>query len=86
MSENKQINGAFLRMMQASAGGALVIEDEIKTTLPKADKLGSLFFCHPETFELMRDNPNQKNLEFKASAGGLKETETPEATPLAAAQ
>lgn len=62
-----------LQIKQASAGGALVIEDEIKTVLPKADKVGSLFFAHPETFELMRDNPNQMALELKAVDGGKAE-------------
>jgi hypothetical protein len=109
MSQNKQVNGAFVRALQihrngevisdlsdalakvtegvmqtgragsvtlklnikqASAGVAIVIEDDIKTVLPKSDKVGSLFFAHPETFELMRDNPNQMSLELKAVDGG----------------
>lgn len=43
--------------------GAVVIEDDITTKLPKAEKVNSIFFFHEGA--LVRDNPKQLKMEFK---------------------
>lgn len=57
------------------AGGksrvAVVIEDDISTTLPKAEKVNSIFFFHEGA--LLRDNPAQLQMKLTAVAGGIQE-------------
>lgn len=43
--------------------GAVVIEDDITTKLPKAEKVNSIFYFHDGA--LVRDNPKQLKMEFK---------------------
>lgn len=57
------------------AGGksrvAIVIEDDIAVTLPKADKANSIFFFHEGA--LLRDNPAQMQMKLTPVAGGATE-------------
>lgn len=57
------------------AGGksavAVTIEDDIKVTLPKAEKISSIFFAHDGA--LVRNNPNQRVLNFAPVEGGQEE-------------
>jgi hypothetical protein len=46
--------------------GAVVIEDDITTKLPKAEKVNSIFYFHDGA--LVRDNPKQLKMEFKPVA------------------
>jgi hypothetical protein len=45
----------------AKAGGAMVIKDTIKATLPKLDNSGTVLFATPEG-NLQRSNPRQEEL------------------------
>ncbi|HUN01075.1 MAG TPA: hypothetical protein PLI96_11410 [Halothiobacillus sp.] len=49
----------------ANAGeGALAVTDDIKLTLPKETKSGSIFFVSPEN-NLIREDPRQRSLELR---------------------
>src|SRR6185312_14852761 len=50
-----------VKVRPASKGGALVVEDEVKTTLPKTEAEGSIFFADEQS-NLLREDPNQKTL------------------------
>jgi len=49
----------------AGTDGALMLDDDISTKLPRAPKRTSIFFANPETGALQRDNPNQMKLGLK---------------------
>lgn len=49
--------------------GAIAVGDDIKVTLPKLDKGGSLFFAN-EDGGLQRDDPDQRHLDLKVVSGG----------------
>jgi hypothetical protein len=44
--------------------GALMVTDDIKTSLPKPEKGGSIFFASPEN-NLIRDDPKQHKLPLQ---------------------
>jgi hypothetical protein len=52
--------------------GAVSVTDEIKLTLPKMDKGGSLFYSD-ENGALLRDDPKQGHLELKTVTGGPRD-------------
>ncbi len=49
--------------------GAMVVEDEIKSSLPKPDDRSSIFFADTESWCLLRDNPNQLALGLRTVDG-----------------
>lgn len=61
----------------ASKGGAMVVEDDISTKLPKSDKEGSIFFAD-DKHNLLREDPNQAVLPLRSIEGGAGE-QKPEA-------
>jgi hypothetical protein len=65
-----------MKIRPASKGGALVVEDEVKTTLPKESGEGSIFFAD-ENHNLLREDPNQKTLPLRTVDGGKAEPEAP---------
>lgn len=64
--------GAVMIKFTVKAAGktanALVIEDDITTKMPKADKVNSIFFY--DHGALVRDNPKQLKLALKEVPGG----------------
>lgn len=62
-----------VRPASKGKAGALVVEDEIKTTLPKSDKEGSIFFADDKN-NLRREDPNQMKLQLRTVDGGEKTT------------
>ncbi len=56
----------------SSIKGAISVCDDIKVTLPKEDKGGSLFYG-AEDGSLLRDDPKQQHLELKTVTGGAKD-------------
>lgn len=64
--------GAVTIKLTVKAAGktanALVIEDDITTKMPKADKVNSIFFY--DHGALVRDNPKQLKLALKEVPGG----------------
>ena len=54
-----------------NSSGALVLEDEIKETPPKPERVGSIFFGSEEG-ELLRENPNQLHMELKTIDGDME--------------
>jgi hypothetical protein len=72
-----------------SSGGAMVVVDEVKTSLPKQEPTGSIFFGDFETGRLLRDNPRQFALPLAPvaqSGGGMSVTPVAAAEPKAAAR
>lgn len=65
-----------VKIHPASKGGALVVEDEVKTTLPKESGEGSIFFADDKG-NLLRDDPNQKTLPLRSIEGGKQEPAAP---------
>ncbi|MBF8281293.1 MAG: hypothetical protein HW378_208 [Anaerolineales bacterium] len=51
-----------------NSSAALVIEDDIKETMPKPERVGSIFFGSDEG-DLLRDNPNQVCMDLKTIDG-----------------
>ena len=47
------------------AGAPLFVEDEIKLKAPAREPRRSIFFADPQTFALVRDNPQQTQLPLK---------------------
>lgn len=52
----------------AAKGGAMVVEDDITTKVPKADKQGSIFFAD-EAGNLLREDPKQFKLALRVIEG-----------------
>lgn len=65
-----------LKIRPASKGGALVLEDEIKLTLPKTETEGSIFFADSNG-NLLRENPKQQKLPLRTIEGDKPENEEP---------
>ncbi len=65
-----------IKIRPASKGGALVVEDEVKTALPKAETQGSIFFADDKG-NLLREDPNQTTLALRTIEGGKIEDTTP---------
>jgi hypothetical protein len=65
-----------IKVKPASKGGAMVVVDEIKMTLPKAEAEGSIFFAD-EAGNLLREDPNQKTLPLRSIEGGQAEITVP---------
>ena len=61
------------KVRAAAKSGALVVEDEIKTTLPKTEAEGSIFFAD-DRGNLLREDPNQKQLPLRTVDGAKEET------------
>lgn len=59
----------------AGAKGAIIVADDIKTTLPKLDKVTSIFFAD-DSGNLVRNDPNQRELPLRSVTGGVVEAET----------
>jgi len=55
---------------------AVVMEDEIKTSLPKVHKRASIHFVD-EAFNLIRDNPKQLSMDLKVVEGGRSDAAEP---------
>lgn len=72
-----------LKIDPAAKGGAMVVTDEIKVTLPKAEKSGSVFYVDGQG-NLTREDPNQMKMELRVADGG-KGKEEPLRQPAAAA-
>ena len=69
--EGKQAT-LVLKIVVKPAGkvpGAFVIQDDVKVTLPKPEKIESFFFAD-EHGTLHRTDPNQKELPLKMVEGG----------------
>jgi hypothetical protein len=49
--------------------GAMVVQDDIAFKLPKPEPEGSIFFADRESWQLLRDNPNQLALSLKTVDG-----------------
>jgi len=64
-----------LKIKRAAKGGALLVEDEIKTTIPKSETPGSIFFGDDKG-NLLREDPNQQKLPLRAISGGAPSEET----------
>lgn len=56
-------------MIDPTKSGAVEIYDDIKVTMPKAEKVGSLFFVG-EGGALVRSNPNQLEMPLRSIEGG----------------
>jgi len=56
-------------MIDPTKSGAVEIYDDIKITMPKAEKVGSLFFVG-ENGMLQRNNPNQLEMPLRSIQGG----------------
>ena len=56
-------------LIAPTKSGAVEIMDDIKLTLPKAEKIGSLFFVG-ENGALVRNNPNQLEMPLRSIEGG----------------
>jgi hypothetical protein len=65
--------GVTLRILVQPAGarGAIIIADDIKTTLPKLDKVTSIFFAD-DNGNLVRNDPNQRELPLRSIDGGAE--------------
>lgn len=63
-----------LKIRQAAKSGAMVVEDEVKTTLPKSEAEGSIFFAD-DAGNLLREDPNQRQLPLRTVAGGQEPEE-----------
>lgn len=57
-------------MIDPTKSGAVEIYDDIKITMPKAEKVGSLFFVG-ENGVLQRNNPNQLEMSLRSIEGGV---------------
>lgn len=57
-------------MIDPTKSAAIEIYDDIKVTMPKAEKVGSLFFVG-ENGALMRNNPNQLEMTLRSVEGGV---------------
>jgi hypothetical protein len=56
-------------MIDPTKSGAMEIYDDLKVTMPKAEKVGSLFFVG-EGGALVRNNPNQLEMPLRSIEGG----------------
>lgn len=65
-----------IKIRPASKGGALVVEDEVKTALPKTETQGSIFFADDKG-NLLREDPNQTTLPLRTIEGGAEEKTVP---------
>lgn len=65
-----------LAIRPASKGGALVLEDDFKTTLPKTESEGSIFFADSNG-NLLREDPKQQKLPLRTIEGELPEETQP---------
>ena len=54
--------------------GALTIQDDVKVTLPKPEKVESIFFADDDN-SLHRNDPRQKELPLKMVSGGNQTVE-----------
>lgn len=53
----------------AKTAGAMVVRDDISIKVPKAEQATSIFFADKESWQLLRDNPNQMALSLKTVDG-----------------
>ena len=60
----------------SSSSVAVVLEDDIKTTLPKLHKRASIHFVDSQ-HNLLRDNPKQLSMELKVVEGDKNDETTP---------
>ncbi len=60
----------------SKAQGALVVEDDIVTKVPKADRQGSIFFADDHN-NLLREDPRQTTLPLRTIDGGKQEEAKP---------
>lgn len=65
-----------VKIRPAAKGGAMVVEDEVKTTLPKSEIEGSIFFADDQG-NLLREDPNQRTLPLRSIEGGAAENNEP---------
>jgi hypothetical protein len=56
-----------------TSSGAIEIQDDVKLTMPKADKATSLFFVSDHG-ALVRNNPNQLEMPLRSIEGGATVT------------
>lgn len=54
-------------------GGAVVVEDEVTSKLPKTDRAGSIFFVDEDN-NLRREDPKQMTMPLSAIPGGAAES------------
>ena len=66
----------IISVRPASKGGALVVEDEVKTKLPKAEGEGSIFFAD-DRHNLLREDPKQQTLSLRTVEGGAPKENQP---------
>lgn len=59
-------------LIPSGTTGGIIIEDDVKVTLPKAPKQQSLFFAD-ENGQLVRNDPRQRELPLRAVQGGAVE-------------
>jgi len=52
------------KVLPAATSGAMIVEDEIKTTLPRTKPQGSVFFAD-HSGNLLREDPNQHQLPLR---------------------
>lgn len=65
-----------IKIRPAAKGGAMVVEDVVKTSLPKTEAEGSIFFADSDG-NLLREDPNQKTLPLREIQGGAAEHTEP---------
>lgn len=53
-----------IKVRSAAKSGAMIVEDEIKITLPKTEAEGSIFFADGEG-NLLREDPEQRKLDLR---------------------
>lgn len=58
-----------LNIVPSSVNGALVIQDDITTKIPKAPKSASLFYADSDG-NLFREDPKQEELKLRTVEGG----------------
>ena len=61
-----------IAIQPAQRSGAVIVADEIKTKLPKEEKVTSIFFSD-ENGNLLRNDPRQKELPLRTIAGGVED-------------
>lgn len=63
------------KVRAAAKSGAMIVEDEIKTTLPKTEAEGSIFFADADG-NLLREDPNQRTLPLRTVDPANEQPET----------
>ncbi len=64
-------------LIKPTNSGAIELYDDVKVTMPKAEKVGSLFFSTADG-QLVRNNPNQLEMKLRTVEAGSSVSETQE--------